>query len=180
MIRNYLKNYEKYSMLTSILLMILGIFLIVKPIKSVETFIIFFAIIMITSGILSFISYFVITKEERLVSLDLIIGLITIITGIFLYIYRLELLNIFPTILGIWIIFTNLVKMQLSINLSVIEKSSWILLLIINILMIIFGILLIANPFGSLMALTELAGMFLLVTETINLLESIYVLIKIK
>ncbi len=180
MIRNYLKNYEKYSMLTSILLMILGIFLIVKPIKSVETFIIFFAIIMITSGILSFISYFVITKEERLVSLDLIIGLITIITGIFLYIYRLELLNIFPTILGIWIIFTNLVKMQLSINLSVIEKSSWILLLIINILMIIFGILLIVNPFGSLMALTELAGMFLLVTETINLLESIYVLIKIK
>ncbi len=180
MIRNYLKNYEKYSMLTSILLMILGIFLIVKPIKSVETFIIFFAIIMITSGILSFISYFVITKEERLVSLDLIIGLITIITGLFLYIYRLELLNIFPTILGIWIIFTNLVKMQLSINLSVIEKSSWILLLIINILMIIFGILLIVNPFGSLMALTELAGMFLLVTETINLLESIYVLIKIK
>lgn len=180
MIRNYLKNYEKYSILTSILLMILGIFLIVKPIKSVETFIILFAIIMITSGILSFISYFVITKEERLVSFDLIIGLITIITGIFLYVYRLELLNVFPTILGIWIIFTNLVKMQLSINLSVIEKSSWILLLIINILMIIFGILLIVNPFGSLMALTELAGMFLLVTETINLLESIYVLIKIR
>ena len=51
MIRNYLKNFEKYSILISSLLVILGIFLLVSPMKSLEVAVIFFAAIMIVNGI---------------------------------------------------------------------------------------------------------------------------------
>ena len=51
MIRNYLKNFEKYSILISSLLIILGIFLLVSPMKSLEVAVIFFAAIMIVNGI---------------------------------------------------------------------------------------------------------------------------------
>lgn len=180
MIKKYVKNYEKYSILISILMIILSIFLILKPLKSLEVFVIAFSIIMLINGISSFISYFQIDKEERLFSFDLIIGLITIISGIFIFIYRLDLINIFPIILGIWIIVNNLFKIQLSINLSVIKNSGWVYLVILSILMIVLGILLITNPFSSAVTITALSGIFLLISEIISLCESIYVLSKIK
>ena len=83
-------------------------------------------------------------------------------------------------ILGIWIIVSNLIKMQLSINLSAIAGSNWFLLLITQILMIILGVVLITNPFSSLIALTTLAGSFLIIAEVASLIESIYILVKLR
>lgn len=180
MIKNYIKKYEKYSILTSILMIILSIFLIWKPVKSIELLVIFFAAILVVEGISSFISYFTMEKEDRLFSFDLIIGIMTLLTGIFLFFYRKELMSFFPILLGIWMIGINLFKMQLSINLSSIGYKGWIWLLLTNILMIILGLLLILKPWGTALAITTIAGIFLLVTEIINLLESISILIKIK
>ena len=172
MIRNYLKNFEKYSILISSLLIILGIFLLVNPMKSLEVAVIFFAAIMIVNGISSFISYFMLPNEERLFSLDLVTGIVTTLTGSLIYLYRMDLINVFPVILGIWIIVSNLIKMQLS--------SNWFLLLITQILMIILGVVLITNPFSSLIALTTLAGSFLIIAEVASLIESIYILVKLR
>lgn len=180
MIKNYLKNFEKYSILISSLLIILGAFLLVQPLKSLEVAIIFFATIMIVNGISSFFSYFMLDRAERLFSLELVTGIVTILTGTLMYLYRTDLINIFPVILGIWIIASNLIKMQLSINLSVFRGSNWFLLLIMQVLMVILGIILITNPFSSIVALTTLAGSFLMISETASLIESIYILIKIK
>ena len=180
MIRNYLKNFEKYSIFISSLLIILGILLLVSPMKSLEVAVIFFAAIMIVNGISSFISYFMLPNEERLFSLDLVTGIVTTLTGSLIYLYRMDLINVFPVILGIWIIVSNLIKMQLSINLSAIAGSNWFLLLITQILMIILGVVLITNPFSSLIALTTLAGSFLIIAEVASLIESIYILIKLR
>ena len=73
MIRNYLKNFEKYSILISSLLIILGIFLLVSPMKSLEVAVIFFAAIMMVNGISSFISYSIHTVEQKVTTIDYII-----------------------------------------------------------------------------------------------------------
>lgn len=46
--------------------------------------------------------------------------------------------------------------------------------------MVILGVVLITNPFSSMIALATLAGSFLIISETVSLIESIYILIKIK
>ena len=48
MIRNYLKNFEKYSILISSLLIILGIFLLVNPMTSLEVAVIFLVVLSLT------------------------------------------------------------------------------------------------------------------------------------
>ena len=180
MIKNYIKKYEKYSILTSILMIILSVFLIWKPVKSMDFFILFFAALLVVEGVSSFISYFTMEKEDRLFSFDLIMGLMTLLAGVFVFSYRKELISLFPMILCIWIIGTNLFKIQLSINLSSIGYKGWIWLLLTNILMILIGVLLIIKPFTIALAITTLAGLFLLVTEIVNLVESIAILMKIK
>lgn len=93
MIRNYIKKYEGYSIFISVLMIILGLVLIINPIKSLEVIVIAFSIIMIINGISSFITYFTTSKEDRLFSLDLIIGMSTILYGILVFIFRVDLIK---------------------------------------------------------------------------------------
>lgn len=179
MIKDYIKKYESCSIIVSILMICLSLFLMFKPLESLEVFTVIFAIIILLSGLGYLISYFTISKESRLFSIDLLLGLVTIISGIMLLVYKKDVINVFPIILGIWIIISNLFKLQLSINLSLFLDNTYLGLVLITILMIAFGLLLIINPFASFMTITVTAGTLLLITEVINLIESIYVIIKL-
>ena len=179
MIKDYIKKYEGCSVVVSILMICLSLFLMFKPLESLEVFTVIFAIIILLSGLGYLISYFTISKESRLFSIDLLLGLVTIISGIMLLVYKKDVINIFPIILGIWIIISNLFKLQLSINLSLFLDNAYLGPVLITILMIAFGLLLIINPFASFMTITVTAGTLLLITEVINLIESIYVIIKL-
>lgn len=179
MIKDYIKKYEGCSIVVSVLMICLSLFLMFKPLESLEVFTVIFAIIILLSGLGYLISYFTISKESRLFSIDLLLGLVTIISGIMLLVYNKDVINVFPIILGIWIIISNLFKLQLSINLSLFLDNTYLGLVLITILMIIFGLLLIINPFASFMTITVTAGILLLITEVINLIESIYVIIKL-
>ena len=180
MIKDYIKKYEGCSIIVSILMICLSLFLMFKPLESLEVFTVIFAIIILLSGLGYLISYFTISKESRLFSIDLLLGLVTIISGIMLLVYKKDVINIFPVILGIWIIISNLFKLQLSINLSLFLDNTYLGLVLITILMIVFGLLLIINPFASFMTITVTAGILLLITEVVNLIESIYIIIKLK
>lgn len=179
MIKDYIKKYEGCSIIVSILMICLSLFLMFKPLESLEVFTVIFAIIILLSGLGYLISYFTISKESRLFSIDLLLGLVTIISGIMLLVYKKDVINVFPIILGIWIIISNLFKLQLSINLSLFLDNAYLGLVLITILMIVFGLLLIINPFASFKTITVTAGTLLLITEVINLIESIYVIIKL-
>lgn len=179
MIKDYIKKYEGCSIVVSILMICLSLFLMFKPLESLEVFTVIFAIIILLSGLGYLMSYFTISKESRLFSVDLLFGLVTIISGIMLVVYKKDMINIFPVILGIWIITSNLFKLQLSINLSLFFDNTYLGFVLITILMIIFGLLLIINPFASFMTITVTAGTLLLITEVVNLIESIYVIIKL-
>ena len=180
MIKDYIKKYEGCSIVVSVLMICLSLFLMFKPLESLEVFTVIFAIIILLSGLGYLISYFTISKESRLFSIDLLLGLVTIISGIMLLVYKKDVINIFPVILGIWIIISNLFKLQLSINLSLFLDNTYLGLVLITILMIVFGLLLIINPFASFMTITVTAGILLLITEVVNLIESIYIIIKLK
>lgn len=179
MIKDYIKKYEGCSIIVSILMICLSLFLMFKPLESLEVFTVIFAIIILLSGLGYLISYFTISKVSRLFSIDLLLGLVTIISGIMLLVYKNDVINVFPIILGIWIIISNLFKLQLSINLSLFLDNAYLGLVLITILMIAFGLLLIINPFASFMTIAVTAGTLLLITEVINLIESIYVIIKL-
>ena len=99
--------------------------------------------------------------------------------GVFTIIYRESLLEVLPVILGLWIIFSSLLKMQIAINFSSFSKS-YLWLLLIELLMVILGVVLIMNPFESVKALTMIAGVFLLISEVCSLTESLYILNTVK
>lgn len=180
MIKNYIKKYEKSSIITSLLMIIIAILLIMKPLKTIEWIIILFGAIILIDGVIDFINYFRSDKETKLYSFDLMEGLLEFLAGILIILNPEVLISFFPLILGIWIIIKNIIRIQLAINLKQIPNSKWYLLLIASILLVIFGILIITNPFSATIAISLLAGILLLISEIFNLIECIYILIKLK
>ena len=117
MIKKYIKKCEMYSMIISILMIVLSLCLIFKPVKSIETFVLLFSIIMLVNGVIGVVTYFTIDSDERLFSFDLLSGITNILAGVLVFMYRSSLVEVFPIMLGIYVIVSNLLKMQISINL---------------------------------------------------------------
>lgn len=173
-----IKKYEKTSIATSILLIIFAMFLIFKPEASLNFIVIVIGAFMALVGIIHMVSYFTSNKEFRSMSTELIEGTLYAVIGIFL-IFKPNILNEFlGVIVGTWQIIQFIIKFQFAFNLKSVSSSSWSLMLISSILHLVFGLVIILNPFSSIVAITTVAGIILLITEICNVIESIYLLMK--
>lgn len=179
MIVEYLKKYEKESILTSVVLILVSIFLIVKPETVLSTIVVVFGIIFLVEGALNIISYLLEDKEIRAFSNELIMGILLAILGIIILCNKSLFISIIPITIGLWIIIKSIMKFQLAINLKSALTEKWGWILVSAIIMFILGIIIIVNPFATIFTMTKFIGIMLLITEICNIVESIYVLTKI-
>ena len=88
-----------------------------------------------------------------------------------------DLINgLLPIIIGSWTIIQSIIKFQLAFNMKSFNAPNWAFLLIGSIMTFVIGIIILLNPFGTAIAITQLCGIFLFVSEVINIIESIFML----
>lgn len=175
----FIKKYSKNSLVISILLLILSLFLIFKPAESLNFMVIFLGSIIILDGIIHMVSYFFSTPQEfRTFSFELLQGVIAIILGLVFVVNPTLITGILPFIIGAWIIVESLIRFQFALNIRKIENSNWFVLTLVAVLTGVIGLVVILNPFGTAVAITALAGILLLSSEIINIIEAIYIMRK--
>lgn len=178
--KEIIKKKELKGIFVSLLLIVLAVFLMMKPLEIVKTLIQAMGIILLICGCIDFMNYFRISEEEKLFDYGLFKGIMELCIGI-LFIFKFDVLtSIFPIIIGLVIIFINIFKLQLSINLKQIENSNWFVGVIIASLSIILGIIIILNPFDSVKVLIITSGAIILVSEISNIIYSLLILSRIK
>ncbi|MBO5478953.1 MAG: DUF308 domain-containing protein [Clostridia bacterium] len=177
---SFIRKYSANTLIVSILLLLFSLFLIIKPVTSLNFIMILLGCITVLDGIIHIISYFSSSAEFRAFSFELVQGILGTLLG-FVFIFNPQIIVSFlPFIIGAWIIVEGIIKFQFSFNIKGNEAGNWVILLLLSILTIILGFIIIFNPFGTAIAITTLAGIFLLVSEIVNIIESIYVLAKFK
>ena len=181
MLKEFKERYEKNSIVTSILMLILSLFLIFMPIKSIVAIIWIFSIFVIIDGIIHIVSYCKTTPEDRLINFEFAEGIMEILAGILMLTSADYLVIFLPILLGVWLIVKSIIKMQLAINVKDVEGHNWVIILISSIITLLLGIFLVANPFPTFLAVTiSVLGIVMAVSEIINILESIYTMSKLK
>lgn len=180
MILDFLKKYERESILISALLIIVAIFLIAKPGIALSTVVTLFAIVFLVDGIINIIAYMMEDAEIRAFSNELMMGILLVILGLMILLNQPLFISILPIMIGIWIFIKSIMKFQLAINLKSAVAERWGLLVVSSILMAILGVLIIANPFEAIFTLTRFIGIMMLVAEVINICESVYFLQQTK
>ena len=173
--KDIIKKKEIKGILGSLLLIVLSVFLMLKPIEIIGTLIKVIGMILLICGVFDFANYFVNKKEESLFDYGLVKGIIEITIGV-LFIFKYDLLiNLFPWILGLIIVFINIFKLQTAISLKEFE-SNYMTGVIISSLSIILGLVIVINPFETLEVVIIVSGAVLLISELSNIIYSISVL----
>ncbi len=147
------------SLMTSIVFLIFGLFLIFKTEGTIQLISGIIGFILLVNGGLSLIRYF--KDGDFATKADLISGIVTIVAGLVMILNPKTIVSILPFVLGIYFIITGVVKLKYAIDIYSYKKENPIFMMILSILTIICGILFIANPFSGAVAITQLVGIFM-------------------
>ena len=178
--KEIIKKKEIKGIFVSLLLIVLGIFLTIKPNEILKTLIQVMGIILLLCGVIDFMGYFRMSDEEKLFNYGIIKGVLELCIGI-LFIFKFEaLVDIFSIIIGLIIIFINLFKLQLSLNLKQVENTNWFVGVVISTISLILGIVIILDPFGTTKILVITSGIIICISELCNIIYSFMVLKQIK
>lgn len=125
-------------------------------------------------GIIGIIKY-IRNKEYKFTS-SLVSGILYSALGIIVIINPSSVISLVTICLGLYLVINGILKTVFSFNLKKIT-TRWSGALVMGLLTIILGLLLVINPFGSAVAITKLAGAFLVVVAIFDLVDR-YIIMK--
>lgn len=148
-INNSLKNYSKYwylQVIIGIIFIIFGGMLMSNPASTFITVTIFFVTTFIFVGALEIV--FAIVNRNQMIGWGwpLLNGVLSLILGIYLALNLNVALEVLPLVISFAILFRSIFAMILSFKLKSIKTGSWLGLLLLSILGIVFSVLALSKP----------------------------------
>ncbi len=172
----YIRKIGLNSIVISLLLIVLALFMIVKPLGTVNVLMLILGYIMIVDGLIHFISYFSIKTEYRFFSYELAQSILYILLGLIIVYNSNTITTALPIFLGIWIVIEGIFRIQIAFNLSGVRNVQWGIMLIMSMIEVLLGIILIINPFPSLEVLTIVSGIMLLISQFIDIYDDVFII----
>lgn len=157
------------SLLASIVFAVLGILLITHPEGIVKAISYVIGILLILIGLYKVIIDIKNRGEYNFYNYDMAYGFITAILGIIVMVYGTQIGAIFRVLIGIWIIYSSIIRMNISFKLKDMYTKTWIYSLIIAVLMLICGIYTVCTS-GIVIATI---GALVLIYAVLDIIESI-------
>ncbi|MBQ3307020.1 MAG: DUF308 domain-containing protein [Bacilli bacterium] len=174
--KTLIPNFIKASIISSLLLIALGILLIVRSEATIMTISYVIGGVLIAIGVLAEIGFLKENKNNiTKTDMDVIYGIVCIILGIVVINNPEAIASIIPLVIGIIIIVNSAVKLQYSLELKKEKNDLWLSTLILSIVMLVCGVVLIFNPFAGAVLLTKIVGVFILVYAVLDLLSTFFI-----
>ena len=121
------------------LMLIVALFLIFKPAESLSLITILFGLIIMIDGVIHIINYFKIDPTQKLMSFELVEGLIEVFAGAVITVCADGLIEFLPIIFAVWIILKSLITFQMALNIKTVPNTSWGLMVVVAIIGILLG-----------------------------------------
>lgn len=167
-----LNSFINSSICISIMFIIIGIIMVIMPKMSLEILGVILSVILIINGVILMITD--IKLNNNFIPVDMLpASMLSILLGIMMLIYPNVLSIIIPLMLGTWFIMTSIFKIRLTLYLSKIQNTPWLLLMLISILSIVCGFILILNPIDSSVAITLFIGIVIIVYAISDIINMI-------
>lgn len=173
---DFLKGLKRFSIATIIVSAIMGVLFIAFPSKCIQYISLVVGVSLIVTGIISVVSYIV----ERDTKLPLVLGTISLISGIIVCAKYRAIISIIVVILGIFILTSGIVDMATSIrSIMIFRKSGWFTMLL-SVITIVFGIVAITKSAQLTDGIVRFIGAALIVYAVLDLVTYIQVNSKVK
>lgn len=169
--REILIRIKNLSLITIAAGFIIGIILLVKPDESVEFISILCGATVIMLGVGAWISYFTKFRSTFLA----ILGTLAVVAGIILCVKYRSIISAVLFLFGIFVLVGGAVDLVSALEARKNDLKSWIISVVMAVITIVLGLLVIINPFNSVMALTRILGAGLIVYAVMDLITFIQI-----
>lgn len=175
-----MKKFFRSSIVTSTILIVLGLLLIFQSEVTIITISYIIGGILIALGVLAVIKFIQGTNKEGKSELDIVYGIVTTILGTLIITNPQAIASVIPFILGIAIIISSATKLQYAFELKANNNKLWKVTMVISILSTLFGVILLFNPFKGVVMFTKMVGMFILGYAILDTLSTITIKRNVK
>ena len=172
----FVKNIKKgvwESFVASLLLIVFALVLLYNPENFLESSITTFGYIGFFLGVINIMIHFKTNKDSLVYKNNFQTGLILICASIIAFFKTSVIKEFIAFILGGYLIYRGSLRASLSMNFQEHNKKMSFVILILALLMIL-------NPFTSLIKINELIAILIIINEVLYMLENIIILIKLK
>ena len=153
---------------------IIGIIDLINPEKMLNIIAYALGISAIVCGLIFVIVYVVRDVKYNLNNNDFLSGLIAVVVGIVILIKWQQFMSLVPIVLGVLIIVSGCIKLQDAIDLKKLDHPAFLMMLIVSLVFILFGSVLVANPFKSEIILMRIIGVSLIIAGMTDLFTSVF------
>lgn len=167
--KEFFAKLKNLSLITIAAGLITGILLLFQPGETVQFVSMLCGITVITLGVGAWISYFTKVKSTILA----ILGSLAIIAGIVLCVKYKSIISVVLFLFGIFVLISGIVDLVSAIDAKKNNLKSWLVSLIMAGVTIILGLLVVVNPFGSMLVLTKLLGAALIIYAVMDMIAFI-------
>lgn len=176
-----IEKVKGFNYFLPIVYFILGLLMVIFPgtVNDIINYII--GGLLMLFGIDYIVRYLSNNKVTTYSKYSLTVGIVPIICGVFLICNPEVLVSIIPFVAGMIILMDAFEKLKHAIDLKKMNYDEWWVDLVVAILFIVFGIIVIMNPFDAAKLLIRILGIFFLVDCFIDVWTNFsYEKIKIK
>ncbi|MBR3332332.1 DUF308 domain-containing protein [Candidatus Saccharibacteria bacterium] len=157
------------AVLESLIVMVFGILCVIWPDTIIQTIAYLVGAFFIIRGGIALIDYFVESSQKASYSNKLLSGVICIILGIIAFVAGQDIAHVFSIVIGIFIIYESLVRLNAAIRLRSANANGWKELVAISIAMMIIGIVVTFATGGAVM----LAGWLMIAAGVIGIVGDV-------
>ena len=157
-----LKKLKKNVVISAILCIVLGLVLAIWPGMSMHIVCIAIGSVLILGGLVRLAESFFDRDGSMYTQMNMIVGIIFAVVGVWIVIKPEKVLAIIPIIVGIVIAVHGLNNLQQAVSLCKEQYDKWWVALILGLVTVGFGALLIFKPFAALDTVVTLIGFFLI------------------
>lgn len=165
---NKLNKYLNSGIILTIVFLLVGGILIVKPDISFNIISYLIGVSLVVSGIYLFI---IDSKTNNIFINVFLYAILLTLIGILIILNPVTLKVILPIFLGLWFLISGIFKIRLDIYMK--DEPYFILSLITNIITVICGVILLINPVESVSAITISLGIIIVISSISSLIDII-------
>lgn len=172
---NRVKNLKKSYGFSSIAFILAGLALLLWPALSLRLVCGLFGLVILIKGISSLVSYA--RSEVRTVFhyFGWVFGAAATALGVFLLIKPETVVSVLPILVGLFVIFDGVMRIQSALELRNAGYPKWWSFLLLALLSAGLGVLILWNPFATVEVLVMVIGIILMIEGVLNLGGNLYV-----
>lgn len=174
--KNILKKSGWMAIAESVTFVILGLILALRPDEIMSIIAYLIGAVFVVIGFIKIINYIQDKGSNNLYNYDFIYGIMSIVIGIVVIVYRAYISKIFGIVIGIWIIYSSVIRASSALKLRTIKSNIWIYSMILAAIMFVCGLYIILNT-GVIISTI---GIIMIIYAVLDIIENIIFINNVK